>query len=320
MGKKIHEEFMKVVSALVEKKLGEEDIEIVVLGGSVARGDETEYSDIDINFYFVKDKLPKFYGKFYEFMGKWIEEYYFDVEDLKGKSLLPEVLILYDKNGVAKKNKFDKKIARKDFEVQLKEALKYQELIEKSFESGNHEESFYYLYSIESPSYVLMHALPPRFGLPFPSFRLLDSLKKIDEKHGSKTYDLVEKIYDFENSDVEGILKKFEEAYLLMNKIRREENTEIENLGFYDELKIRYNIEGLRRTFEKYPFVFAYRFIVGCLAMWAFDESIDVKNRENLVGILFNVVGVEEISEELVREKVDLSRGLIDEVKKLIYV
>ena len=47
-----------------------------------------------------------------------------------------------------------------------------------------------------------------------------------------------------------------------MNKAKQAENPESKNLGFFDKTKIRYNLTGLEKTFESYPFVYAYRFIV----------------------------------------------------------
>ena len=78
--KDIHKQNMKVISKLIDKKLENENLQVVILGGSVARGDETEHSDIDIVFYVKEKDLPKNSRKFYKFKGKYIEEHYFNIE------------------------------------------------------------------------------------------------------------------------------------------------------------------------------------------------------------------------------------------------
>ena len=102
-----------------------------------------------------------------------------------------------------------------------------------------------------------------------------------------------------------------------MNKIHKKENPSFENLGFFDKIKIEYNTEALKKTFEDYPFVYAYRFIVGCLSTWAFDKKINKKERTKIKKTLFNVLGIREINRELVKEKVMFSKELIKECEKI---
>ncbi len=261
--------------------------------------------------------MPENPRRFYKFKNKYIEERYFEIENLKDENLLPEEKILYDKTGQINKKEFNEKIAKKRFNVEIKEAKKYQKLAEQFFKKEDYEKSFNFLYGLGSPAFILMHALPPRFNLPFPSFRLLKSLKIIDRKYKTKTFQKVEKIYTFENKNKKQILSDFQKAYLFMNKIKKSENPNFKNLGFFDKIKIKYNLEGLKKTFEDYPFVFAYRFIVGCLAMWTFDKNTKKKDKEVFYQILLKVLGVEEINKKLVEEKLKLSKELLEEAERL---
>ncbi|MFH1608305.1 MAG: nucleotidyltransferase domain-containing protein [archaeon] len=313
----LHCQFMKVVNQLVKKKISKEPIEVIILGGSVARGDETEESDIDVVFYVKKKDMPANPQRFYKFKGKYIEEHYSTIENLKSKSILPEEKILYDKKGKIPKLFFDEKWAKKDFNGDLKDAKKSQKIAEKKFSEGNYDLVFNYLYGIKSPSFLMMHAIPPRFNLPFPSFRLLGSIRKIDKKHKTRSYLLIKQLYEFENKDCKRVLGDFKKAYFLMNQLEQKKKPRVKNLGFYDKLKIDYNVKGLKRTFEDYPFVYAYRFIVGCLVMWTFDEKIQRKDREIFHIFLLKILGVERISKELVKEKLELSRNLVKECEKL---
>lgn len=317
MVKNIHKQFMKVIDDLIKKKIKSEPIQSIILGGSVARGDETEHSDIDIVFYVKKKDMPKNPRRFYKFKSKYIEEHYSEIENLKNDNILPEEKVLYDKTGKIKKNDFNEKIAKKKFNVEIKEAKKYQKLAEQFFKKEDYEESFNFLYGLGSPAFILMHALPQRFNLPFPSFRLLKSLKIIDRKHKTKTYEKIEKIYTFKDKNKKQILRDFQKAYLLMNKIKKSENPNSKNLGFFDKIKIKYNVEGLKKTFEDYPFIFAYRFIVGCLAMWTFDKNTKKKDKEVFYQNLLKVLGVEKIDKKLVEEKLKLSKELLKEAEKL---
>lgn len=317
MSGNLHEEFMKVVHDLVKHKIKSEHIYAAILGGSVARGDETEHSDIDIAFCVNKKDMPKDPRRFYKFRGKYIEEHYSEIENIDQEKILPEEKIIYDKTGKIKKKNFDEKTAKGMFRTELQRSRKSQELSEKQFKKGNYEESFNSLYGAEGPAFILMHALPPRFNLPFPSFKLLNSLKIIDRKCEMKIYAKIEEIYNFENHDWKRILKIFRKAYLLMNKIKSLENPDSKNLGFFDKIKIRYNVDGLKETFQKYPFVFAYRFIVGCLTAWTFEKNIGGNERARLHDFLLGVLGINEIGKGLVKDKLKLSRELIDEAEKL---
>jgi len=313
----LHQKFMKVVNSLANKKIEQEPIQTVILGGSVARGDETKHSDIDIVFYVKKKDLPENKRGFYKYKGKYIEEHYSAIENLKNSNLLPEEKIIYDKTGKIKIPKFNEKLSKKKFNDSLKQAKKFQKLAEGYFKKGDYEKSFYYLYSMESPSFVIMHSLPPRFNLPFPSFRLLGSIRIIDKKHKTKIYKKVEKIYTFENKNKKQILRDFQKAYLLMNKIKKSENLNYKNLGFFDKIKIKYNVSGLKETFKSYPFVYAYRFIVGCLSMWAFDKKIKLKYKSEFKKYLLIVLGIKLIDKKLIKEKLNLSNELIKECEKL---
>jgi predicted nucleotidyltransferase len=317
MKNKIHKKFMRIIDSLIKKKIKEEPIEAIILGGSVARGDETEHSDIDIVFYVKRKDIPSNPRRFYKFKGKYIEEHYFPIEELRMENILPEEKILYDKNKKIKKSSFNERLAKKRFNEQIQEAGKYQKLAETSFKKNKLEESFNYLYGLGSPGFIIMHSLPPRFNLPFPSFRLLGSLKKIDRKNKTKTYNLIEKLYTFNNKNNKLILREFKKAYLLMNKIKKNENPNSPNLGFFDKSKVKYNIEGLKITFKEYPFIYSYRFIVGCLSMWTFDKNINLANRKILKYYLLKVLGLDKINKNLVKDKLNISKELVKEAKKL---
>ncbi|MFH1503164.1 MAG: nucleotidyltransferase domain-containing protein [Candidatus Diapherotrites archaeon] len=300
--RKIHQKFMDVVNSLVNEKIKKEPIQAVILGGSVARGDETKHSDIDIVFYVKKKDLPENKRGFYKFKGKCIEEHYFSIEDLKNSNLLPEEKIIYGKTGKIKIPKFNEKLAKKKFKDSLKQAKKFQKLAESDFKKGDYEKAFYYLYSMESPSFIMMHSLPPRFNLPFPSFRLLNSIKSIDKNKNTKFYGLFEEFYKFNNKKIKEIMGSFSEAYYL--RIKKE-----------GKLKVKYNLEYLKKTFKEYPFIFAYRFIVCCLTLWTFDNSIEQEKREFLNRSLMKVLGIKNISKKLVKEKLEISNKLFLECK-----
>lgn len=315
--KKLHKEFMEVVNSLIKKKLKHEPIQAIILGGSVARNDEIEHSDIDIVFYVKKKDMPNDFRSFYKFKGKYIEEHYSPIEELKNENILPEEKILYDKTKRINKLKFNEARAKKIFSKKFNEAKRYQKLAEDSFRKKNYEKSFYYLYGLGNPARIIMQALPPRFNLPFPSFRLLKSVKTIDKKHKTKTYEKIKKIYTFKNKNQKKILKNFAKGYKLMNRIKKAENPKSKNLGFFDKTKIKYNLAGLRKTFEDYPFVFAYRFIIGCLTMWAGDKNIKIENRKKLQRYLFSLLGIKKFNRNLVKQKLKLSNELIKEGEKL---
>jgi len=313
MVSKIHAEFMNVVNKLVERKVNNEKIIAAILGGSVARGDETEHSDIDIVFYVRKKDMPLDSRRFYKYLGKYIEEHYLPIEGFRNDSLLPEEKIIYDKTEKLKEVSFDEKKAKKIFKKNLSKAKKSLKLTKEYYFLERYEESFYCLFGIEGPTFILMHSLPPRFNLPFPSFRLLESLKIIDKSEGTKFYNIFEKIYTFENKDSEKILKIFSKAYKLVGEFKKNKNPPLNSLGFYDKIKIKYNLEGLKRTFDKYPFVYAYRFMVGCLVMWSIDKKLKKENRKILENLLLEILGIRSIDEVIVSEKIELTNKLIKE-------
>jgi predicted nucleotidyltransferase len=308
---------MQVVNALIEKKIKTEPIQAVTLWGSVARGDEHEHSDIDIVFYVKKKDLPKDTRRFYKFKGTYIEEHYSKIEDLKSENILPEVKILYNKTGKIIKHEFDERREKKAFIKKLREAEKYLKLARNCFQKGAYEKSFNYLYGLGEPASIIMHALPPRYNLPFPTFRLLGSVKIIDEKNKTQVYKKIEQIYKFNNTNVTEILQNFKKAYELMSKIKCKENPSAKNLGFFDKIKIKYNVESLKKTFEDHPFVYAYRFIVECLTEWAFDKKIKLKERKKLHKYLLKSLGLANIDGNLVKQKLKLFEDLLKEAKKL---
>jgi len=313
----LHQKFMRVVNALIEKKIKTEPIQVVALWGSVAREDEHEHSDIDIVFYVKKKDMPKDTRRFYKFNGTYIEEHYSKIEDLKSENILPEVKILYNKTGKIIKHEFDERREKKAFIKKLREAEKYLKLARHCFQKGAYEKSFNYLYGLGEPASIIMHALPPRYNLPFPTLRLLSSVKIIDKKNKTQVYKKIEQIYKFNNTNVTEILQNFKKAYELMNKIKRKENPGAKNLGFFDKIKIKYAIESINENFEAYPLVYAYRFIVECLTEWAFDKKIKLNEREKLHKYLLKSLGLANIDEYLVKQKLELFEELLKEAKKL---
>jgi predicted nucleotidyltransferase len=313
----LHNKFMKVVDLLVKKKLKTEPIQAVILGGSVARGEETKHSDIDINFYVKKADMSDNQRGFYKFKGKYIEEHYFPIENLKSDDLIPEQKIIYDKTGKIKQKVFDEKYAKKKFYLEIKKAEKYQKLAENYFKNEKYIEAFSHLYCFESPVFIIMHALPQRFNLPFPSFRLLGSINQIDKMYKTNLYKRIEGIYTFKNKNKREILICFNKSYRLMNKVKKEENPNLINLGFFDMIKVKYNVSGLKKTFEDYPFVYSYRFIIDCLTGWVSNMKIKSEYRDKLKKYLLNVLSVKVIDKDLVKDKLELSKELIKECKRI---
>ncbi len=313
---RIHRKFMEIVDALVKKRINEREIQAVVLGGSVARGEETKHSDIDINFYVKEADLPETVRGFYKFKGKYIEEHYSSIENLKNENLLPEEKIIYDKTGKIKIPGFDEMKARNKFRSDLSESKRLCEIAENFFRKKDYQNCLYTLIG-NGPSFILMHSLPRRFNLPFPSFRLMSSIKEVDKINKTVFYHIFEQIYHFNNMDKKKILSEFKKSYLFMSDLKKRENSEVKNLGFFEKSKVKYNLYGLKMTFNDYPFVFAHRFIVGCLAMWASDKNLDDAIRKILSDSLLKVLGLESIEKNLVEQKLNLSKKLIRECKKL---
>lgn len=102
---KLHQENKQIVSQLIKKNIKDNKIVLAILGGSVARGDETEHSDIDINFFSEGKYLPNEKRKFYRFKRKYIEESFHNLSDFNINNLLDEEVILYDKKNLAKNRK-----------------------------------------------------------------------------------------------------------------------------------------------------------------------------------------------------------------------
>jgi len=314
----LHQKFMRVVNSLIEKKVKSEPILAVALWGSVARGDEpSEHSDIDICFYVKKKDLPRDTRSFYKFKGTYIEEHYSDIRKLKGENILPEVKILYNKTGKVINHEYNLARERKAYIKKLKESEKQLALAKNSFQKGAYEKSFNYLYGANAPTYTIMHALPPRYNLPFPSLRLLGSVRNIDKKHGTHVYDEIKKIYEFNNANAKEILYNFEKAFRLMHLVKRRKHPSAKNLGFFDKLKIEYAMVSFKETFEHYPFVYAYRFIAECLTEWAFDKKTKPQERKNLHEYLLRSLGIANICRNLVKQKLALHEDLVKEAKKL---
>lgn len=306
MNKLLHQENMHVVWQLVEKRRRENKICLAILGGSVARGDETEHSDVDINFYAIKKNLPEEKTRFYRFRNKYIEESFFDINYFDSDELLDEQVVLFDSGKyVRKRAKRNKFLARAEFR---KEVLSAQEKLDESqnnFDESDYERSLQCLLGTKSSNFILVHALPRYYGLPYPSFRLFDSIKKID----LAMFDYFKAIYELKKGH-NFVLEIFGKAYRKFGEKKRKENSGLSNYGFYDALKIKYNLEGLKETYKKYPRFYADRFIVGCIVSWAAE---DVGFRKYLVEIF----GKDFASKENVLKKLEFSKKVFLIAKRI---
>jgi len=308
---KLHKEYMEVTDSLVKDAMKKRDIELILIGGSVARGDETKHSDIDINFYVKKKSLPSPPRRFYRYKGKYIEETFIPLESLKIKEIPAEAKVIYDNNNLfkGKQPKFNEKEARQLFLTRFIESKKYLRIAEKAYNLGDYEKAALHLLGTKSLIFNLIHALPQRFNLPYPSFRLLDSVKKASKMlEDELIYKDVLKIYGIETplSNNE-ILRKYEEAYRIIGKPSG-------NSGFYDPLKIKYNIMELRLTFRSYPSVFALRFIIGCIIDWA----LEAKSRAKVMALTKEILGISGFNREFVENKLLLSQDLEKRINILL--
>ena len=324
----IHKRFMKVVDSLVKKKLKENPhIELVLLGGSVARGDESEHSDIDINFYVKKKYFPSFPRKFYKYKGKFIEEIFVPMKEFSSKVLFDEILVLYDKNNITNNMRKELSIKEKNkiFKSSWKKAKEYQRLAEDYYNKEDYEKSIYHILGSESLVHIFCMALPARLNLPFPSFRLLKTIKKISKIYGdNKIYHDCIKLFRIKNVDKKKVLKKYEKAYKIISKCYKNKNPNEKNLGFYDNLKIKYNIEGLDLTFKEYPPEFALKFIIGCIIDWSLDEKDLWKLKENkkyknqVIKLTKEILNIQEFNKEFAKQRLDLSKDLEKRIDKII--
>ena len=314
MKSKLHQEYTKVIKILIKDKLKNKKIELIILGGSAARGDETKHSDIDINFYTKNRFMPSNPRSFYKYKGKYVEETFIPLESLKIKEIPAETQVLYDKNDIfsGRQPEFNETEARKLFVNKFIESKKYLRLAEKAYELQNYEKATLHLLGTKSLAFILIHALPQRFNLPYPSFRLLDSVKKASKKIGDKRiYADIIKIYEIKTSlSNNKILKLYEKGYKIMGKLSG-------NFGFYDPIKLKYNLEELKLTFRDYPSVFALRFIINCIVDWSLEGKST--HREKIKTLTKEILGISEFNKEFVKNSLFLSQDFerrIDNVLK----
>jgi predicted nucleotidyltransferase len=318
---------MQTVDALVEQKKKDLRIQLMVLGGSAARGDETEHSDIDINFFVRKKDMPDPSRRFYLFEGRFIEETFLPVEDFKIKELPAEVKILFDRNNFSLKRKqLSEKQKFQQFKKDWKEAKKYLRLAEGFYKQENYDKAVLYLLGTKSLVSILVHSLPLRFDLPFPSFRLLKSIKLASNTLGDEKiyYDCIN-LFKIKNLDVNKILADYNRAYKIMAKCYSNKYPLEKNLGFYDNLKIKYNDKGLRLTFEDYPPEFALRFIISCVVDWSLDSEQlwSIKKNKcyktNVSKLTYSVLGITRFDKEFATEKLLLSKNLEKGIDNLLF-
>ena len=298
---------MNIINKLVKSRLKDRNIELILLGGSVARGDETPHSDIDINLFVKNKKYPS--RAFYKYKGKYIEETVLPIKSFNKKYLLEYVKVIYDKNKVINRfSKSDEKRAReKLFLKELKTGKQYLKLAENAYKEKNYCKSVFYLLGTKSLAFKVIHALPLKFNLPYPSFRLLESVKKASyQMKDKKIYEDIVKIYKNRNKNHNQILRKYSIIYKLAGKLNG-------NKGFYEPLKIKYNVEGLKLTLKNYPSAYALRFIINCVVDWGLDKNLwkkDAKGRANALKLTQEILGIKEFSKEFVENKLNLSKDL----------
>jgi predicted nucleotidyltransferase len=322
MNKDLHQEFLNIIDSLVKKKLKENPhIELIIYGGSVARGDETEHSDIDIGFYCKKEYMPDFTRGFYKFKGKHIEEIFHPLEEFSTDEIIDENVVAYDKNGLLKNRKFkSEKEKINNFNKEWKKAKNFQKIAINYLNKKDYENAIYHILGCEGLSYLMAMALPARMNLPYPSFRLFKTIKKIDKT----LYNIWIKLFNIDNFDQKSVLKYFEKAYLIMNKCYKNKNPKEKNLGFYDILKLKYNIEGLKFTFNDYPKEYALKFIIECMIEWSFGEKDlwdfkpNQKFKPEIIKLTKSLLGIKDFNKEFVKEKLDISKNIEKKIQELI--
>ncbi len=318
----LHKLYMKIVDSLVKMKLEENPrIELVLIGGSVARGDETIHSDIDINFYVKKEFLPASRMKCYEYKGKFVDETFIPLEEFNSSKLIDEVVVLFDKNGITSKIRrgLSEKEKNKVLVREWERARGFQRLSEAYYENGEYEKSVYHTLGSEGLAYNLCLFLPARLNLPFPSFRLLKTMKKIN----TGIYDDLVKLFSVKDFDKEKVLRNYEKVYKIIADCYKQIKPG-ENLGFFNPLKIKYNIDYLKLTFKDYPPAYDLKFIVGCVIDWALKTEELWKNKKNqeykseVVKLTKEILGIKEFNKEYAKEKLELSKKLEKRTDKLI--
>jgi len=225
---------------------------------------------------------------------------------------------LFDKNNLAKNKKTSSaKQRKKIFSIQWKKAKSFLKSAEKEYKKADYEKAVLHLLGSESLSFVLHHSLPPRDNLAYPSFRLFISIKKID----SEVYENSIKLFHIKNLNKKKVLEKFEIAYKIMNKCYKNKYPKERNLGFFDSLKIKYNLEGLKSTFEEYPPEFALRFIISCIIDWSLDSKDlwtikkNKKYKKGLITLAKQILGIKTFNQKFAQEKLVLSQVLARKVK-----
>ena len=204
---------------------------------------------------------------------------------------------------------------------ELKQTKRYLNLAKQYFNGKEYEKCLLYLVGTKSYVFVLIHSFPKYYGLPYPSFRLLKSIEKIDKR----LYGLVQQIYTINNKDSKKILCKYALAYKLMSRCYKNINPTLSNYGFYDKIKVKYNLENLKETYNQYPKIYADRFIIGCVTSWALGSDEVWKNSKNnrkkdkMRVLMLNILGLSEVSREFVEKKLNLTLNLDRLIGKIIH-
>jgi len=321
----LHKEFLDVVFSLVNKKIREEPISLIILGGSVARGDMEKHSDIDIAYYVPKKELHKFSRSFYKYLGKYIEDSYFAIEELEVEELIAESVVVYDPKNIIKNKKIqcnEKNVLSANFKKSITKGKLFLKLAEKYYNKGLYKESLIHLLSMQSYAFMFLHSLPPRFNMPFPTFKLYNSIKKISKELGDpEIYKISTNLFNAS----ENFIEYFEKGYNLMHQIQKKLNPNKKNYGFFDLLKIKYNIKYMEDIVKKHPKVFASRFAIGCMIDWAWNQKNNFNQKEivdpymkELNELMLKIFDINKITKEFVKEKLEITQKLNTKIDILI--
>jgi predicted nucleotidyltransferase len=161
----LHEKYLKVLNSWINKTLKDDSIELIILSGSVARGDETKHSDIDIAVYY-KIKIPKSKRLFYKYKTVYIEQTNYSIKELNLNNILIEHKILFDKEGYTKNLKFDKTRNKLRFLKKYRIALKNLKLAKKYYNKQDYDKAILHILGTQSFTFITVHALPELFDLP----------------------------------------------------------------------------------------------------------------------------------------------------------
>jgi predicted nucleotidyltransferase len=308
MTSELHRQYQKILNAWQKEQLRNKNIELIILGGSVARGDETKFSDIDVSIYYNNKFIIKAKRQFYKYRTKYIEQTNYDIADFKLEDVLKEQKILFDAKGYTKLLSFSKSKNKARFLKKYKDANESLKLAEMYYSKQDYENATLHLMGTKSFAFITVHALPELFDLPYPTFKLLSSIKQISKDTKIDVYKEYINLWTIKNNPK--IITNFEKIYKIMGPLNNNE-------GFYSKEKIHENMLQIIDTLKKYPKEYANRFIIGCVIDWALDKDT-TKNKQLIINLTKEILSINEFDNEFTEQKLLITKQIKKEIDEII--